>query len=139
MSPQASLDGTARLWQLGGAVDAAAAGPAPPAVLAASLTLDGHVAPLTDVQLDRMGALCVTTSEDCTARVYEVDSGALLLATPPQAHARVVNTAAWAPSGRTVTTASDDETVKRTSLPTCWGGGGGHVAGGMLLRGAFGA
>lgn len=91
----AGRDGRARIW------DASAGG------AEAMHSLEGHLLPLTFACFDRHGGVVATTSEDCTACVWDVATGALLLALAPL-HKRMVTCACFSPSGRQLVTGSDD-------------------------------
>jgi len=98
----ASVDGTAMLW------NAAAEGAGMPVKPVA--TLQCHQEPLTDVVFDKYGGLVATTSEDCTACIWDVETGLVVHALPP--HKKRVNTGRFSPLGMSFCTASDDTLAK---------------------------
>lgn len=73
-------------------------------------TLTGHAAALTSVAMDRDGSRAVTTSEDGTARVFEVEAGKLVAVL--KGHEQGVTSAAFSPDGMQVITSGRDKTAR---------------------------
>jgi WD40 repeat protein len=72
--------------------------------------LAGHGGPLTAAAFSADSRWLVTTSEDRTARLWDVQSGKMCHVL--QGHLRRVTGAAFSPDGRLVVTASDEHTVR---------------------------
>jgi WD40 repeat protein/serine/threonine protein kinase len=70
----------------------------------------GHAGPLSSAAFSADSRWLVTTSEDRTARLWEVQSGKLCHVL--QGHLRKVTAAAFSPDGRLVVTSSDDHTAR---------------------------
>jgi WD40 repeat protein/DNA-binding SARP family transcriptional activator len=72
------------------------------------LTLAGHMGKVTSLDWSPTGPLIVTTSEDYTARVWDVSPRAQVLT----GHAQVVFDVAWSPSGDRLAAAGLDGTAR---------------------------
>jgi WD40 repeat protein len=100
-SVTASLDGTARIWDLESGRQLA--------------TLRGHSGPLLGVAVSPDGALVATGSLDGTAKLWDLATGQEVLTL--FGHDGPVNTVAFSPDGRFLATASGDGTVALHLLP----------------------
>jgi WD40 repeat protein len=68
--------------------------------------LSGHAGQLKDIEFSPDGKRLVTASEDQTARIWDAETGKLLVVL--QGHTSQVMTAAFSPDGTRVVTASLD-------------------------------
>ena len=94
----ASADGTARLWTMSDeGCDAECAA-----------VLRGHEAPLRCVSFDAFGAVLATAGDDRRPILWDSHTGLMRMAMAPL-HKKRINKCVFSPSGRQLTTASDDE------------------------------
>ena len=98
----ASLDYTARLWDV--------------ATGASLAVLQGHTQTLTSAAFSPDGAWVVTACSDNTARLWDVTTGASLAVL--QGHTQTVASAAFSPDGARVVTASWDNTARLWDVTT---------------------
>lgn len=75
-----------------------------------SHTLAGHAAGLIHIDWSPDGSKIATASQDNTAKVWDVQTGALLLTL--QGHAGSVQHVAWSPDGSKIATGSTDNTAR---------------------------
>ena len=98
----ASLDYTARLWDV--------------ATGAALAVLQGHTRGVSSAAFSPDGARVVTACSDNTARLWDVATGASLAVL--QGHTQTVTSAAFSPDGARVVTASWDNTARLWDVAT---------------------
>ncbi len=74
------------------------------------IVLRGHDGWVRGVAWEPKGSRLATVSDDCTARIWDADSGSELLVL--RGHNDVVRRVAWAPGGKRLATGSDDCTTR---------------------------
>ncbi|MER5350111.1 trypsin-like peptidase domain-containing protein [Kitasatospora sp. NPDC002551] len=98
----ASLDGTARLWDVGTG--------------STRTPLEGHSASVTWVAFSPDGKTVATASEDQTAKLWEVDTGSTLATLT--GHTGGVESVAFSADGKTVATGSADKSARLWDIET---------------------
>lgn len=71
----------------------------------------GHDAEIRHLAFDRFGTILATASEDLTCKIWNVETGELVVALPTL-HTDTINKVVFSPNGRCLATASDDQDAR---------------------------